>query len=173
MGNLLATTPRLDHNGQDSVDYLNVKSSRPAPCRRCDGIELALIRRLPASGSATTFERTREGLAIVPPQTPTLDSTTRCCTGGPSPRKPALPRQSPLPNPHVAPRTTIGRGDRIRTCDIRLPKPARYQLRYAPHSLTASGRGGGDTTTFDDLRLPACEMIAERRGQRRERRRAV
>jgi phosphoserine phosphatase len=25
-----------------------------------------------------------------------------------------------------------GRGDRIRTCDIRLPKPARYQLRYAP-----------------------------------------
>ena len=28
-----------------------------------------------------------------------------------------------------------GRGDRIRTCDLMLPKHARYQLRYAPNLL--------------------------------------
>jgi hypothetical protein len=30
----------------------------------------------------------------------------------------------------------IGRGDRIRTCDLMVPNHARYQLRYAPtHKL--------------------------------------
>jgi hypothetical protein len=36
-----------------------------------------------------------------------------------------------IAGPEITP-SLRGRGDRIRTCDIRLPKPARYQLRYAP-----------------------------------------
>ena len=34
------------------------------------------------------------------------------------------------------PRRKDGRGDKIRTCDLMLPKHARYQLRYTPIRLT-------------------------------------
>ena len=36
--------------------------------------------------------------------------------------------------PHAQGVGLFGRNDRIRTCDILLPKQARYQLRYIPGS---------------------------------------
>jgi hypothetical protein len=51
-----------------------------------------------------------------------------------------------------------GRGDRIRTCDLMLPKHARYQLRYTPmwkdpqviSSRTAPGQGKEQRALFLD-----------------------
>ena len=50
-------------------------------------------------------------------------------------RQPKSNREGPA----VAGPSLFGRGDRIRTCDILLPKQARYQLRYTSFCIRFNG----------------------------------
>jgi hypothetical protein len=61
-------------------------------------------------------------------------------------------------------RASDGRGDRIRTCDILLPKQARYQLRYTPKdehpSITAGGRYPRSAAARARKAAARCETVA-------------
>jgi hypothetical protein len=75
--------------------------------------------------------------------------------------------------PEITP-TLRGRGDRIRTCDIRLPKPARYQLRYAPSPRwpVRAKRSGCYTGSAPDNRQIRRRWTTSGPGQRWRRRAA-
>jgi hypothetical protein len=55
-----------------------------------------------------------------------------------------------------------GRGDKIRTCDLMLPKHARYQLRYTPlrkrHPLLSS-RGAMGQEKEHELSKISCGVV--------------